>query len=200
MLVAGAELAQHREQGVADQRESISSTSSTSGVGFAKHHSISKSFSAASGPDCCNMSSQTRRGKSSPRSRALDARLLRMERIPRAVCPSRATWAGSTFTFTQRKPAHFTAVQEIAQGDERGGLAGLARRVQDEVAFRLNQVQEFVDVHAGPAAAPSQGAGGVRPGGLRVHRHRQREEGAEAGAEPHRLNRNPRLTLQPPPT
>ena len=36
----------------------------------------------------------------------------------------------------------------VAQGDERGGLARPARRVQHEVALGTNQAQEFIDVHA----------------------------------------------------
>ena len=70
-----------------------------------------------------------------------------MERIPRAVS-SRATWADLDVHVHTAEAAHFAAVQEIAKGDQGGGLAGLPRRVQHEVVFRLNQGQELVDVHA----------------------------------------------------
>ena len=43
--------------------------------------------------------------------------------------------------------AHCAAVQEVAERDERGGLPGLARRVQHEVALGPNQAQEFINVH-----------------------------------------------------
>ena len=81
--------------------------------------------------------------------------------MPRATS-SRATWAGSTFTFTHRKWPTSPAVEQIAQGDQGGGLARLPRRVQHEVALGPNQAQEFIDVH------PVQGLDGRsgRPGAV----------------------------------
>ena len=43
--------------------------------------------------------------------------------------------------------ACFAAVQEVAEGDEGGGLAGLPRGVQYEVAFRPDQGQQLFRVH-----------------------------------------------------
>ena len=44
--------------------------------------------------------------------------------------------------------ARFAAVEQVAEGDECGGLAGLPRCVQHEVLLGPNQAQELVDVHA----------------------------------------------------
>ena len=87
--------------------------------------------------------------------------MLRMARMPSATS-SRATWATSTFTFTQRKLPTSPLFREVAQGDEGGGLAGLARRVQHEVALGPNQGQKFIDIH------PVQRPDGVVV--LRAHR------------------------------
>ena len=40
------------------------------------------------------------------------------------------------------------AVEQVAQGDEGGGLTRLPRRVQHEVLLGPNQAQELIDVHA----------------------------------------------------
>ena len=39
------------------------------------------------------------------------------------------------------------AVEQVAERNERGGLAGLARRVQHEVALAADQPQQFLHVH-----------------------------------------------------
>ena len=44
--------------------------------------------------------------------------------------------------------AGLAAVEQIAQRDQGGGLARLPRRVQHEVALRLNQVEQFADTRS----------------------------------------------------
>ena len=55
---------------------------------------------------------------------------------------SRTAWAASTFTYTQRKSPAPPAVQQVAQGEQGGRLAGLAGRMQHEVAFVPDQFQD----------------------------------------------------------
>ena len=43
-------------------------------------------------------------------------------------------------------PARRAAVQQLLQREQRGGLAGLARRVQDEVLLPCDEEQELVEV------------------------------------------------------
>ena len=74
--------------------------------------------------------------------------------MPRATS-SRATMGGFDVHVHAPEVAHFAAVEQVAQGDQGGGLAGLARRVQHEVALGPNQGQKFIDVH------PVQGRDGV---------------------------------------
>ena len=59
---------------------------------------------------------------------------------------SRVACAPSTLTYPQTVLFHVAAVQQVPQGEEGGGLAGLPRRVQNEVALVLYEAQDVIEI------------------------------------------------------
>ena len=82
-----------------------------------------------------------------------------MARMPRAVS-SRAHLADFDVHVHATEATHFAAVEQVAQGDQSRGLAGLARRVQHEVLLGADQAQELANVPPGPAARWRSGSSG----------------------------------------
>ena len=145
LLVAGAELAQHREQGVADQRVDL----------VHQQHQRRRVRHAPAGEQPLQCVVRPRLGQNvrpdpvrvvvAQQQRALRQVTQNGADAPRRVVPRHLT--DLDVHVHAAEIAGFAAVEKVAQGDQGGSLARLPRRVQREVALGPNQVQEFVDIH-----------------------------------------------------
>ena len=146
LLVAGAQLAQHREQGVAHQRVDLVDQQhqrrrvrqaplgqqflqGVAGTGLLEH----------AGPSAFGeiVAHETR----SARQAAQDGTHAFRHVVVRHLAAFHVHVHAAVV-------ARFAAVQEVAQSDEGGGFAGLPGGVEYEVALVLDQVQDLADVAA----------------------------------------------------
>ena len=160
LLVAGAELAQHREQGVADQRVDL----------VDQQHQRRRVRYAPAGEQYLQCVFRPRL-RQDVRPNTVRVVVAQQQRTLRQITQDGANaprhiiarhLGGFDVHVHAPEIAALAAVEQVAQGDQGGGLAGLARRVQHEVALGTNQAQKFIDIH------PVQGPDGVVV--VRAHR------------------------------
>ena len=144
--VAGTELAQHGDQRVAHQGiDLVDQQHQRLPVGFgpAVQHLAQRAVGAElvkeSGPDFA--------WQRIPHSEARPGSQLPEYRPHRAgrVLPPRLTHLHVEVDAAIL--SHLAAVQQIPQREQDGGLAGLARRTEDEVALVANELADIVQVH-----------------------------------------------------
>ena len=145
LVVAGAKLARSTDSRVSPINVSISSMNSTSGLASASAHWASTSISAPSAPPV--RARRAARGSASRHATpgARGARVRRAWRASSARCPR--VRPDRPRSRRRRSASHHRArVQQIAEREQRRGLAGLARRMQHEVPLVANQAEHVVKI------------------------------------------------------
>ena len=147
LVVARPELPEHREQGVADERvDLVDEKHEGLGIGLrpSAQHFSKHAVRAGAGQDI------------GPKTR----QRLVLECYTRANCQLGEDGAHRLFHVLARRLAELdigvhaavvalaAAVQEVPEREEGGGLAGLARCVEHEVAFTSDQGQHVVEIEA----------------------------------------------------
>ena len=146
LLVAGTELAQHREQGVTDQRVDL----------VHQQHQRHRVRHAPAGEHLPQGVVGARPGErvrpdtfQGVVAEQLGAHGQAAQDGAHALRHVVARHLGDLHVHVHAaEVAGLSAVEQVTQGDEGGGLAGLARRVQHEVLLGPNQGKEFIHVHA----------------------------------------------------